>query len=133
MDTIISILTNKWFIINTIIGILSIEWGLKLFQPLYPKNNEDRERDNKYSPFKRNDLNTINRPMLYIMAPFMICKTIIGWSAIVTCSIFVYIISLSNKRGDPYSGWKLQFVKWSMSFAARISIYVVGGYWIKTK
>lgn len=51
---IVGLLTNKWFWIFYMIPSYAIlELGLRSLNPVWPKNEEDIERDKKYSAFAR--------------------------------------------------------------------------------
>jgi hypothetical protein len=56
VNSIVGFVTNKYFLINWVICIGMLEHGLKSVKPLYTKKDGDKERDEKYSSFKRNDL-----------------------------------------------------------------------------
>ena len=133
MDSIISILTNKWVILNNILSIILLEWSFTKIKPLFPKNQSDIDRDNKYPPFKRNDLHKISRPMLYLLAPMVFLRVLIGYGAIMICSMIIFALSLSQKRGAPYTGWKLKVVAFCCSVTARITILMMSCFWVDTK
>lgn len=132
MDSIISILTNKWVILNNVLSFILLEWSFSKMKPLFPKNEKDKERDEKYPPFKRNDLNKLNRPILYLLAPTVFARVFIGYFTIMICSFIVFTISLSHKRGDPYTGWKLKVVSHCTSFTARVTILMMSCLWVDT-
>lgn len=133
MDSIISILTNKWFILNCIFSIILLEWSFSKIKPLFPKNQSDIERDKKYPSFRRNDLNKISRPILYLLAPTVFLRVFIGYFTIMICSVIIFSISLSHKRGDPYKGWKLKVVTICCSITARVTILMMSCLWVDTK
>ena len=133
MDYIISILTNKWVMLNNIIGILILEWSYTKLKPLFPKNEEDRLRDEKYPAYKRNDLHKIGRLYMYPFMPFIFLKAFLGCGGIFLCSVVIFCISLTHKRGDPYHGWKLWVVKYSCRAAARIVLYMLSCYYLHEK
>ena len=132
MDSIISILTNKWVILNNVLSIILLEWSFSKIKPLFPKNQNDIDRDNKYPSFKRNDLYRISRPILYLLAPFLFLRVVIGYTAIAICSVIIFTISMSQKRGDPYHGWKLKVVTFCCSITARVTILMMSCFWVNT-
>ena len=86
MDYIVGFLTSKLFIANCIFCVIMLEYGLNAIKPLYPKNDKDRERDEYYRAFKRNDLNRISRPILYLFVPFMPFRWLIGIGSWTFCA-----------------------------------------------
>mgnify|MGYP000070373190 FL=1 len=95
----------KYLIANCVLGILMIEWALAKLRPLRPKNKKDRERDEKFPAFKRNDLDKINRIPLYLSSPFLIARFFIAWGSFALTSVFVFLISIFHKPGAPYKGF----------------------------
>jgi hypothetical protein len=57
-----------------------VHFGLKSLKPLIPRTDGDRERDEKYHAFRRHDLDKINNLMIYLQAPLVLTRWIIGWS-----------------------------------------------------
>ena len=133
MDNVISILTNKWVILNNVLSIILLEWSFSKLKPLYPKTEQDNKRDEVYLPFKRNDLHKLSRPILYVMAPTIFLRVVIGYCAMGLCSVTIYLISLTHKRGDPYSGWKLKVVTFACSVSARIVILLMSCLYLDEK
>jgi uncharacterized membrane protein YciS (DUF1049 family) len=54
---IISILTSKLFIANSIIGILLFEFAYSKIKPLRERSLQQKEIDKQYPEFQRLDLN----------------------------------------------------------------------------
>ena len=67
------------------------------------------------------------------MAPTVFIRVFIGYGTIAICSFIVFLVSLTHKRGDPYSGWKYQTVYYCMAFTARVTILMMSCYWVETK
>lgn len=74
---IFEIITSWWFIANTLIGILMIEYALFKTRP---HRRVDEARDSKYPAFRRTDVHLWSRPLLYAAAPFTLIRTILGMS-----------------------------------------------------
>jgi len=110
--------------------VILLEWSLATLKPLYSKNLEQEKRDNKYYSFKRNDLHKISRPISYLLAPTLIPRVILGWGAMASCSLVIYCISLTHKKGEPYSGWKLAVINFSCNVSARIVLLTMSIFYI---
>ena len=75
-------MTSKLFILNQVIGILMVEYGIYQCRPLRVTTKAHKERDEKYKEFVRNDIeflfNPLSRPIMYAMMPFMVPRWIIA-------------------------------------------------------
>ena len=99
---LVAVLTSKWWLLNCLIGVIMLEMGLSGVKPLYPKNKADKERDEKYAAFRRNDLNSISRWKMYLAAPLVLIKWLIGWGAWVILALAVVLIhTFIHKKGEP--------------------------------
>jgi len=100
-------------VLNTVANILLIEWSLSKLKPLRPKSQKDRERDQKYLPFRRNDLDRLNRLVLYLNSPFTFLKFVSGWVGVMLCSVVVYLVSLTKAADKPFdmSSWQYWCVR----------------------
>ena len=123
-------LTSKYTIaFNIIASIMLIEISLKKLKPLYPKNESDRERDQKYAAFKREDLHHLcNRPVLYLFSPTLFLRVSTCWAAIAISSINLSILSfiVGSKEDKPHSKIVREIVKFWTQFAAGSVLYVGG-------
>jgi hypothetical protein len=126
MDYIVGFLTSKWFLANCLICFIMLEYGLNSIKPLYPKNAGDKERDEKYKAFKRNDLNRIHRPILYIFAPFMMIRWIIGILAWVLCALMTKIIMIGQIRDTPLSPLRTTLMAYNVKLCAKINLLWLG-------
>jgi hypothetical protein len=92
MDFIYSVLTSKLFIANWVISIIFLEMALKSIKRLYPTKPEHKERDEKYSAFKRNDLHCFWRPVLYFWVPSLLLRMLIGVGAWAILALIMRIV-----------------------------------------
>jgi hypothetical protein len=82
---------------------------------------------NKYPTFKRNDLNKVSRPILYILAPLTFFRFIIGWGSIVMLWVWTKLWIIGLNRKDPIPEWKRKFIKFGCNLSARIVILMMSG------
>ena len=102
------LLTNPYFWLFYLTPSYAlVYWGLKSLKPLTPMNDADKERDEKYHAFKRNDLDKIDPFTIYLYAPIIFLKWIGGWSTYVYIYIVVKVLNLTKKDDKPFTGWKL--------------------------
>jgi hypothetical protein len=120
MNFIVGFFTSKLFLANCVICIIMLEYGLYAVKPLYPKNAVDKARDEKYKAFRRNDLHRFHRPILYILAPFMLIKCLIGIFAWVLCAFLTKIIMMGQKRDTPLNKLKLTLMTYNVKLCAKI-------------
>lgn len=132
-DFVLSIVTNKWFILNQIVGMAFVEWALFRLKPLKATTKEQRERDEKYKEFVRDDLEKLFNPLirvrLYLMVPFMIPKWILcimGWAYMF---IVITLVGLYHTPGNPYGPVTYHIVKNSFRFSCRLTCWLIGGCW----
>ena len=64
----IAYLLTSWvfWIFYMIPSYLMAYYGLKTLKPLIPKNQEERDRDEKYHAFRRHDLDKISYVSVYL-------------------------------------------------------------------
>jgi len=124
LDWVWSILTNKWIILHNIICYILVEWSFRKITPLYKKSKEQEIRDKKFPSFIRRD--NIKRPLFYLLAPTLIFRLLIGYGGIACVSILIFFISLTHKRGTPYTGWKFSLISTACTISARITLAGVG-------
>ena len=119
---------NLWtlFLINCIISVLLLEFGLQGMKPLYPTTQAHRDRDAKYKAFVRHDLDRINRPFLYLMAPFMLIRWLLAASGWLMCWFTCWIISWFKKKGTPYSGVLQTVIRYQFIFTAKLQMVLMG-------
>ena len=103
-----------------------LEVGLKAVKPLYPKNDADRARDEKYRSFRRNDLHRIHRPILYLFAPFMLVRWIVGICAWAFLSLMTKLILIGHKRDKPILGLRRTLLIFNLKLCAKINLVMVG-------
>ena len=132
-SAIIGFLTHPYFLVNWVICIIMLETGLKAIKPLYKKKEGDKERDEKYHSFKRNDLHRIWRPILYIIAPFMLIRWVIGVSAWVLLAIITRIVMIGHKQGEPVNGCRGWFLHFCIKCTAKINMICLGCFFIDIK
>ena len=65
------------------------------------------------------------------MAPFLLFRMILGYGSITVCSFLIFCISLTHKRGTPYTGWKYTMIKLWCKISARLTFYGVGILWFE--
>jgi hypothetical protein len=125
-----SVLTNKWVILNNVICFLMVEWAFRKLKPLYPKTESDKIRDEKYPSFSRRDLDRVSRPWFFLLAPTIFIKATLAYGSLAILSIIIFFISVSHKRGEPYSGWKYDLIKTSCRWSARNVLFMVSVLWV---
>lgn len=130
---IIGFLTNKYFLINCVICIVMLETGLKAVKPLYNKKDGDKERDEKYHSFKRNDLHRIHRPILYIFAQFMLIRWIIGIIAWAILALVTRLVMIGHKQGDPVVGCRKVIFRFFIVCTAKINMIMLGCFFLDIK
>ena len=108
------------FLVNCVISILMLEFGLHGMKPLYPSTQAHRDRDAKYRPFVRHDLHKIHRPILYLMAPFMLIRWAISVSGWLMCWFTCWSVSWFKKKGTPYSGVLQTIIKYQFKFTSKL-------------
>ena len=81
------------------------------------------EEDKKYAAFVRNDIQNLNRFILYLFAPFMFPRIIISWSGLALCSLILTIVSCFNKKGESYTGIKAEIIRLANKYSAQNLIY----------
>lgn len=68
--------------------------------------------------------------MYYIGGPLIFIKLISAYGSIAVVSILIFFLSLTHKRGEPYSGWKYSLIEKSCSWCARNVLFMVSVFWI---
>lgn len=96
-SAVIGFLTNKYFLLNCVICIIMLEKGLSGMKLLYKRKAEVKDGDEKFSSFKRNDLNRIHRPILYLFAPWMLIRFATGITAWALLAIITRITMIGHK------------------------------------
>lgn len=96
---------------------------------------EQKERDEKYKEFTRDDLDFIfswkSRPIMYIMIPFLFPRWITCWIGWVIMGIVIKIAGLFYKgEGKPYDPISFFFVRWSFVIICRINLLMFGCFWM---
>lgn len=133
MEFILSILTSKWFIANAVISIILLELALQKVKPLRQTMPEHKARDEKYKPFKRNDLHLYYRPVLYFFVPSLLLRMVIGIGAWAVLALVMKIVLIGRTRDEPLIGWKLTFLTWCSTICSKINLCIVGCLFINTK
>ena len=133
MDYVVSILTSKWFIANTVISIILLELALKAVKPLMQTKPEHKTRDEKYKPFKRNDLHLYYRPILYLYVPTLVVRLLLSLIAWALLALIMKVVLIGQKRDDPLNGWKRWFLTWCSTICSKINLVAVGCFFINTK
>ena len=64
------------------------------------------------------------------MAPTIFIRLILAYGSIAVVSIIIFCISISHKRGEPYSGWKYSLIEFSCRWCARTVMFMVSVLWI---
>lgn len=123
-----SILTNKWFIVNNILSYCLLEYAFRKLGPLYKKSEEQKIRDKKFPSFVRRD--NISRPFFYLFGSGLFIRMICGYGALALCSVCIFFLSFTHKKGTPYTGWKFSLISVWCSMAARINLLCVGIWYI---
>ena len=80
VTSIWGVISNKYFIIIYLLLSLALtEYGLKFLGPIVPKTKEDEERDQKFHPFRRNDIQKLNKWKVRLMAPMILPRYLMTW------------------------------------------------------
>jgi 1-acyl-sn-glycerol-3-phosphate acyltransferase len=132
MDYIVSILTSKWFIVNTVISICLLELALYNVKFLRQTKPEHKARDDKFLPFKRNDLHLFWRPILYLCTPTFVLRIVIGVGAWAILALIMKIVLIGRTRDEPLIGWKLWFLTWCSTICSKINLMIVGCWYVDT-
>ena len=133
VSSIIGFLTNKYFLINCVICIIMLEKGLSGMKLLYKRRAEVKDGDEKFSSFRRNDLDRIHRPILYLFAPWMLIRFGTGISAWAVLAIITRIVMIGLKQGDPVDGFRGWFLHFCIKCTAKINMMCIGCFFIDIK
>jgi len=133
VSSIIGFLTNKYFLINCVICIIMLEKGLSGMKLLYKRRAEVKDGDEKFSSFRRNDLDRIHRPILYLFAPWMLIRFGTGISAWAVLAIITRIVMIGHKQGDPVDGFRGWFLHFCIKCTAKINMMCIGCFFIDIK
>ena len=127
-------MTSKLFILNQVIGILMVEYGIYQCRPLRVTTKAHKERDEKYKEFVRNDLdylfNPLSRIPMYAMVPFLVPKWIIAWSAWLYMGFVINFVRLYHTTGNPYDRFTYVWVRYSFMLVCRINLWTFGCWWL---
>ena len=100
---------NKYYALYTIVAIAFVEYALRKQQVMKPKDDKDRERDVKYSAFRKSDAflgdSIMWRLVLYLMTPLIPIRFLIGWGAACMMAILLRLAVLvfGGDRPDRYN------------------------------
>ena len=133
MSAIIGFLTNKYFLINCLICFIMLEKGLSGVKLLHKRKSEVSDGDEKYSSFRRNDLHRFHRPILYLLAPFILIRFASGVVAWASLAIITRITMIGHKQGDPVDGFRGWFLHFCIKCTAKISMMIIGCFFIDIK
>ena len=133
MDYVVSILTSKLFIANAVVSIGLLELALKEVKLLIQTKAEHKTRDDKFKPFKRNDLHLYYRPILYLYVPTLIVRLLVCAIAWALLAVIMKIVLIGQKRDDPLIGWKKWFCTWCCTICSKINLTALGCFFINTK
>jgi hypothetical protein len=101
-----------------------------MIKPLHARSKKDEEMASKYPAFRRNDLHKISRPVLYLLAPLVFVKFIMGWSAACLNSLIVQVIVVGHKFGTPIPIWRQKLITPVCHYLARVMLASVSAYTI---
>ena len=105
INILLAILQSTFFWVNTIIGIILIEYALHKCRAVI---KVDEERDSKYSAFRRYDVKHWKRWRLYLAAPFLPARCILAILHLFVLYIFIRVINFNMTETNPPS----EFQKW---------------------
>ena len=124
---------TKWIILNWVLGIVLVEWALSKYRPLYIKNAKDKEMAEKYPEFRRHDLHKVRRWILYLLAPLVFIRILIGWGSMVLLWIFFKIFLRGQDIKKPIPKEKRRILKQVLSLNAKLVILMMSGFVINEK
>jgi hypothetical protein len=97
-----------------------VEWALKKYDALRIKNARDQEMADKYPEFKRNDTDKVKRLYMYMMAPLIFVRVILGWSAAVICWMNTSFWTIGIDLEQPIPMWRRRLIYYGCNFAGRL-------------
>lgn len=124
MEALIGFFTSTTFIVNFILGVLTIEYAL--FKVKAPRNIIE-ERDSKYPAFRRTDAIYWTRPRLYLAAPILFPRFVLSLILPAIYAIVVQILLVGAKRGQKNPAWKTWIFKELAKYMSRIMAVVACG------
>lgn len=111
-----------------------LEYAIHMMKPMRVTTEEHRERDKKYKEFTRDDLDFVfnpwSRPIMYIMAPILVPRWIIGLSSWVVHAIVIWFAGLFYKKDKPYDPLSFFIVKQSFAIVCRINLLMLGCWYL---
>ena len=121
-----NIISFKFFVINWLLSIITVEWALSKLEPCRIKTEKDKELAKKYPEFKRNDLHKIRRPILYLLAPFTFLRFVIGWFSVVLLCLGINIFLIGHEKDKPLPKWRFKLIKFINWLAGRVILLMMG-------
>lgn len=106
------------FLINWLVNIILIEFTL-IQQLKYLKDNNE-ERDQKYSAFRRTDLQWVTRSWLYLACPFALIRLLYAFAQIFVCSVICKILVWNLNEDEPIVGIRYMLIRAVQWFTSRI-------------
>lgn len=126
-NLIYSLLSSKLFLFNCLFSFLWILFAKKSIKPLFPKSQEDKERDKKFEPFKRNDLEYLSKSWkFYIWSPTGLARLIIPYSSIAVMCLVTYIFSFFKKSNNNFSGISFRIIRCFQVFCGYATLIASG-------
>ena len=113
---------RPWFIIlNTILGIVFIEYALKKTKSV---RKVDEARDSKFSAFRRWDVSMWSRPRLYLAAPLVPFRFFTAIGLVALHLPITKLVLLIGGPKTPLRPWQRVFLKYLTIFVARATLFV---------
>jgi hypothetical protein len=101
-DCVIAIVTSKWFIINWLLGIISVEYALHKNKVL---RKVDENRDSKFPAYRRTDVHLWWRPLLYLGCWMTLPKLILLGGFLPILGTYIRVVLIGNKKGTHFKKW----------------------------
>jgi len=75
-------------------------------------------------------MDNIKRPWFYLLAPTLLARMILGYGSIALCSCSIFLLSLTQKKDTPYTGWRFKLISIWTSVSARLTLLASGIFYI---
>ena len=115
-------------LLNYITCTVLLEFALKSIKPFFHMSVKDKERDDKYPEFRRNDLEYLkkkNRFHFPFSRSLILLRWLVGWGAWMVLFIVYYATSFIRKGDSPYKGWTTKVTNFFFKLTARITLFVL--------
>ena len=124
---LLSVFTSKIFILNLVLSWAWIILSKKSIKPLIQKTEEHRKRDQKFTPFVRNDLQALASSWyFYLWMPTSFMRMIIAYGSIAVMCFFAYIFSFFKQSDHNFSGLSYTILRGFQKFSSYMNLLACG-------